>query len=145
MTTPTLLHMTAPLREDFSIPYHEFGPPASRPKLALVAGLHGNEVNGIFVLSRLAEVMCRLSEGRAAGVAPEAGVGRRAARQRAQRHLRALAFGGISAPNLRWAAERTGAHRSGPRRARGSRARCQHAQPALAVRQDRHQPHVSRL
>lgn len=62
-TTPTLLQMTAPLREDFAIPYHEFGPQAARPKLALVAGLHGNELNGIFVLSRLAEYLRRIADG----------------------------------------------------------------------------------
>jgi predicted deacylase len=55
--------MTAPLREDFNIPYHEFGPPTQRPKLALVAGLHGNELNGIFVLSRLAEFLRRVADG----------------------------------------------------------------------------------
>ena len=63
MNTPTLLHMTAPLREDFTIPYHDFGPAAERPTLALVAGLHGNELNGIFVLSRLAECVRRIAEG----------------------------------------------------------------------------------
>jgi predicted deacylase len=59
--------MTAPLREDFTIPYHEFGPSAGRPKLALVAGLHGNELNGIFVLSRLAEFLRRIADGLQAG------------------------------------------------------------------------------
>jgi len=63
MTTPTLLEMTAPLREDFSIPYHDFGPSTQRPKLALVAGVHGNELNGIFVLSRLAEYLQRIADG----------------------------------------------------------------------------------
>jgi hypothetical protein len=64
MAIPTLLQMTAPLREDFTIPYHDFGPAAERPKLALVGGLHGNELNGIFVLSRLAEFVRRIAEGR---------------------------------------------------------------------------------
>ena len=64
MTTPTLLEMTAPLRDDFTIPYHDFGPAAERPSLALVAGLHGNELNGIFVLSRLAEFLARVGDGR---------------------------------------------------------------------------------
>jgi predicted deacylase len=58
--TPTLLEMTAPLRDDFAIPYHDFGPAGERPALALVAGLHGNELNGIFVLSRLAEFLARI-------------------------------------------------------------------------------------
>lgn len=65
--TASLLEMTAPLREDFVIPYHDFGPAGQRPRLALVAGLHGNELNGIFVLSRLAEFLRRVAEGRAAG------------------------------------------------------------------------------
>lgn len=63
MTAPTLLAMTAPLREDFVIPYHDFGPPRRPPRLALVAGVHGNELNGIFVLSRLAEYLQRVADG----------------------------------------------------------------------------------
>src|SRR5271169_4329272 len=66
---PTLLKMTAPLREDFAIPYHDFGPPGEAPKLALVAGLHGNELNGIFVLSRLAECLRRIADGSQPGQA----------------------------------------------------------------------------
>jgi len=61
--TPTLLEMTAPLREDFAIPYHDFGPAAERPRLAIVAGVHGNELNGIFVLSRLAEYLQGIADG----------------------------------------------------------------------------------
>ena len=49
-----LLHMTAPSREDFDVPYHDVGPRDQPPQLALVAGLHGNELNGVFVLARLA-------------------------------------------------------------------------------------------
>jgi predicted deacylase len=62
--TPTFLRMTAPLREDFSIPYHDFGPSSAAPNLAVVGGLHGNELNGIFVLSRLAECLRRIADGR---------------------------------------------------------------------------------
>jgi predicted deacylase len=65
--SPTLLRMTAPLREDFAIPYHDLGSPADPPVLAMVAGLHGNELNGIFVLSRLAECLRRVAEGRQPG------------------------------------------------------------------------------
>jgi predicted deacylase len=61
--TPTLLRMTAPLRDDFTIAYHDFGPPGAPTKLALVAGVHGNELNGIFVLSRIAEFLRRISDG----------------------------------------------------------------------------------
>lgn len=64
MTTPTLLQMTAPLRDNFAIPYHDFGPATEKPALALVAGLHGNELNGIFVLSRLAEFLAGIADGR---------------------------------------------------------------------------------
>ena len=67
--TATLLKMTAPLREDFAIPYHDFGPSAQPAKLALIAGLHGNELNGIFVLSRLAECLQRIGDGRQPGQA----------------------------------------------------------------------------
>ena len=63
MTTPTLLQMTAPLRDDFAIPYHDFGPAGVKPTLALVAGLHGNELNGIFVLSRLAQFLAAIADG----------------------------------------------------------------------------------
>ncbi len=57
MTVPTLLNMTAPLRDDFDIPYHDIGPQDRPPRLALVAGIHGNEPNGVFVLSRLADFL----------------------------------------------------------------------------------------
>ncbi len=58
--------MTAPLREDFDVPYHDVGPKDQTPAVALVAGLHGNELNGIFVLSRLASFLQQLaSEARA--------------------------------------------------------------------------------
>ncbi len=69
MTTPSLLSMTAPLRDPFSIPFHEFGPSGEPPRLALGAGLHGNELNGIFVLSRLAEFLRRIADGTRAGQA----------------------------------------------------------------------------
>jgi hypothetical protein len=61
--TPSLIKMTAPLREAFSIPYHDFGSAGSPPRLALVAGVHGNELNGIFVLSRLAEFLRTKADG----------------------------------------------------------------------------------
>jgi hypothetical protein len=67
MTTPTLLRMTAPLREDFDIPYHDLGPAGEAPRVALVAGLHGNELNGIFVLARLAGYLRRIEAGERPG------------------------------------------------------------------------------
>jgi uncharacterized protein len=60
MKAPALLRMTAPLRENFDIPYHDVGPREDHPALALVAGIHGDELNGIFVLSRLASFLQRV-------------------------------------------------------------------------------------
>jgi hypothetical protein len=56
--------MTAPLRDDFDIPYHDIGPRDRTPRLALVAGIHGNEPNGVFVLSRLADFLNRIQTQR---------------------------------------------------------------------------------
>jgi predicted deacylase len=63
----TLLHMTAPAREDFDIPCHELGPKDAPLRLALVAGLHGNELNGVFVLARLANFLQQIEAGERAG------------------------------------------------------------------------------
>jgi predicted deacylase len=59
--------MTAPTREDFDIPYHDVGPRDAAPRVALVAGLHGNELNGVFVLARLANFLHQLAEGERPG------------------------------------------------------------------------------
>lgn len=59
-----LLCMTAPVREGFDIPCHEIGPPATAPGIALVAGLHGDEINGVFILSRLADFLNGVEEGK---------------------------------------------------------------------------------
>ncbi len=64
MSSPVLLQMTAPLREDFDIPYHDLGPKDEPPRAALVAGIHGNELNGVFVLSRLASFLTEVAEGK---------------------------------------------------------------------------------
>lgn len=64
MSPPLLLQMTAPLREDFDVPYHDLGPPGQAPGAALVAGIHGNELNGVFVLARLANLLAGISGGR---------------------------------------------------------------------------------
>jgi predicted deacylase len=58
-----LLRMTAPTREDFEIPYHEIGPAGAPLRLALVSGLHGNELNGVFVLARLANFLQQIAAG----------------------------------------------------------------------------------
>jgi len=58
-----LLCMTAPVREGFDIPCHEIGPNAAHPAVALVAGLHGDEINGVFILSRLADFLNKVEAG----------------------------------------------------------------------------------
>ena len=63
MSAHALLRMTAPTREDFGIPYHEIGPQDAPLRLALVAGLHGNELNGPFVLARLANFLQQIAAG----------------------------------------------------------------------------------
>lgn len=59
-----LLHMTSPLGEGFEIPYHDFGPPSQPPAAAFVGGIHGNELNGIFALARLAALLNPIHEGK---------------------------------------------------------------------------------
>jgi predicted deacylase len=46
--------MTTPINGRFQIPYHDFGPRKTKPRLALVGGIHGNELNSVFIASRLA-------------------------------------------------------------------------------------------
>ena len=62
MTQKDLLLMTAPVRESMDIPYHDIGPAASLPEIALVAGLHGDEINGAFILARLADFLRAVEE-----------------------------------------------------------------------------------
>lgn len=64
MSRRDLLLMTAPVRDGFDIPLHEIGPPAKHPAVALVAGLHGDEINGTFILSRLADFLNGVEAGR---------------------------------------------------------------------------------
>jgi uncharacterized protein len=59
-----LLCMTAPVRDGFDIPVHELGPHSSHPAVALVGGLHGDEVNGIFILARLADFLTGVEAGK---------------------------------------------------------------------------------
>lgn len=44
-------------------PRYDIGPPERSPRLALVADLHSNELNGIFVLSRLAAFLRSIEAG----------------------------------------------------------------------------------
>jgi predicted deacylase len=64
-----LLHMTAPSREDFDVPCHDLGPRDATPRVAFVAGLHGNELNGVFVLARLASFLRGVADGTRDGAA----------------------------------------------------------------------------
>ncbi|MCE1224884.1 MAG: M14 family metallopeptidase [Geobacteraceae bacterium] len=63
-----LLLMTAPVRDSFDIPCHEIGPKAAHPAAAFVAGLHGDELNGIFILSRLADFLSGVEAGKHPGL-----------------------------------------------------------------------------
>jgi predicted deacylase len=67
VSSNVLLHMTAPTREDFDIPFHEIGPAGAPLRLALVAGIHGNELNGVFVLARLANFLQQIAAGERPG------------------------------------------------------------------------------
>lgn len=57
MTMPTSLDVTTPSGDKLAIPYHDLGPAMRAPRLVLVAGLQGNELNSTFVLSRLADFL----------------------------------------------------------------------------------------
>ena len=70
MTEKQLLETVGPLGEAVDIPYHDLGPRGRSPRVALVAGLHGNELNGVFVLSRLAAFL-RSLQNDAADQGPE--------------------------------------------------------------------------
>ncbi|HIJ80777.1 MAG TPA: hypothetical protein HPP76_03605 [Desulfuromonadales bacterium] len=64
MSVRDLLLMTAPLREDFNIPCHEIGPASASPAAAFVAGLHGDEINGVYILARLADFLQAVEAGK---------------------------------------------------------------------------------
>ena len=59
---------TERLRGDGSIPHHDIGPRERAPRLALVADLQGQELNGMFVLSRLAAFLRDIEAGRRRGL-----------------------------------------------------------------------------
>ncbi|MDS4031300.1 MAG: succinylglutamate desuccinylase [Candidatus Contendobacter sp.] len=60
----TIPGSTAWLRGDGAIPSHDIGPRERAPRLALVADLRGQELNGMFVLSRLAAFLRDIEAGR---------------------------------------------------------------------------------
>lgn len=55
-------------RRDQTFPHHEMGPPGRAPRLALVANLDGRELNGMFVLSRLAAFLRGVEAGERRGL-----------------------------------------------------------------------------
>ena len=63
MSTLTIPGLTERLRGGGSIPHHDIGPRERAPRLALVADLQGQELNGMFVLSRLAAFLRDIDAG----------------------------------------------------------------------------------
>jgi predicted deacylase len=68
MTRRLLVRMTSPVRGPFEIPYHDVGPGGDRPGAAFVAALHGDEINGTFILARLADFLGRVESGSCRGI-----------------------------------------------------------------------------
>ena len=64
MSIMTIPGSTERLRNDGSIPHHDIGPRERAPRLVLVADLQGQELNGMFVLSRLAAFLRDIEAGR---------------------------------------------------------------------------------
>lgn len=58
---------TIPLHHGMHIPYHDIGPRHRSPRLALVAGVNGQEWNGLFVLARLANFLNEIDAGERPG------------------------------------------------------------------------------
>jgi len=55
-------------QRDEGLPHHDFGPRGRAPRLALVADLDGRELNGMFVLSRLAAFLRGVEAGERRGL-----------------------------------------------------------------------------
>lgn len=69
----SLINTTIPgrvirLRDEDWLPCHDIGSWERTPRLALVANLHGNDLNGMFVLSRLATFLRSVEAGRRRGL-----------------------------------------------------------------------------
>ncbi len=59
-----LLRIPSATREDFVLHAHRFGPAGGdAPEVAIIAGLHGDEHNGIYVAARLVKRLSELPEG----------------------------------------------------------------------------------
>ncbi len=63
MDSLTIPGLAEPRCGDSSIPHHDIGPRARAPRLALVADLQGQDLNGMFVLSRLAAFLRDIETG----------------------------------------------------------------------------------
>ena len=63
LSTMTIPGLTERPRGGGSIPHHDIGPRERAPRLALVADLQGQELNGMFVLSRLAAFLRDIDAG----------------------------------------------------------------------------------
>lgn len=61
------LPATAGTGHPLEIPYHEIGEPGKGPRIALATGLCGDELNGVFVLSRLVDYLQEIAGGRRLG------------------------------------------------------------------------------
>ena len=61
MSTPR--NITHFPHHDLKMPYYDIGPRHQSPRLAVVAGLGGNGLNGMFVLSRLAAFLAGIESG----------------------------------------------------------------------------------
>ena len=64
----TILGRVIRLRDEDWLPCHDIGSWERAPRLALVANLHGNDLNGMFVLSRLATFLRSVEAGRRRGL-----------------------------------------------------------------------------
>ncbi len=67
MNPPLVLSMTTPVGPASEIPYHDIGPRRRKPAVVLVGGIHGNELNGIFALARLAGFLKWVAAGKQPG------------------------------------------------------------------------------
>ena len=60
--------LNARWRGENSILHHDIGPRERTPRLALVADIHDQDVNGMFVLSRLAAFLREVDAGERQGL-----------------------------------------------------------------------------
>lgn len=68
LSTLTIRGLAAPWRDEGSVSHHDIGPRARAPRLALVADLDDQALNGLFVLSRLAAFLQNIEAGYRQGV-----------------------------------------------------------------------------